>query len=124
MKNLTVPQIIRMHELLIEQTGGTFGVRDNRLLESALYSPFQTFGGKELYPTILDKVSRITFGIISNHPFIDGNKRIGILVMLTTLELNNIQLNCTDDELIHLGLKLASGEMSNEDLLLWIKTRL
>ena len=124
MKNLTVPQIIRMHELLIEQTGGTFGVRDNSLLESALYSPFQTFGGKELYPTILDKVSRITFGIISNHPFIDGNKRIGILVMLTTLELNNIQLNCTDDELIHLGLKLASGEMSNEDLLLWIKIRL
>ena len=124
MKNLTVPQIIRMHELLIEQTGGTFGVRDNRLLESALYSPFQTFGGKELYPTILDKVSRITFGIISNHPFIDGNKRIGILVMLTTLELNDIQLNCIDEELIHLGLKLAAGEMNHEDLLLWIKIRL
>jgi len=80
MKNLTASQIIKMHELLIEQTGGILGVRDNSLLESAVYSPFQTFGGKELYPTILEKVSRMAFGIISNHPLLTEIKESAFLL--------------------------------------------
>lgn len=115
---LTKEQIISIHSILINQTGGLDGVRDYNLLESALKAPFQTFDGEELYPTIQKKAACICFALIKNHSFIDGNKRIGILAMMTFLKLNGMSIDCSDEELIHLG--LASTEINYKDLLMWV----
>ena len=117
---LTKEQIISMHELLIERTGGLNGVKDYGLLESAINNPFQTFMGKELYPTIQRKAANLCYSLINNHAFNDGNKRIGILAMLTFLELNGIVIDCSDDELVNLGLNIASGKFTQKDILNWI----
>ena len=114
---LTKEQIISMHELLIERTGGLNGVKDYGLLESAINNPFQTFMGKELYPTIQRKAANLCYSLINNHAFNDGNKRIGILAMLTFLELNGIVIDCSDDELVSLGLNIASGKFTQKDIL-------
>ena len=90
------------------------------MLDSALNSCYQTFDEKELYPTKEEKGARLGFTLVSNHAFVDGNKRIGVLVMLSFLEVNGIKLKFTDDELIELGLGLASGKLSYENLLDWI----
>ena len=90
-------------------------------MDSALNSCFQTFDGKELYPTKEEKGARLGYSLVSNHAFVDGNKRIGVLVMLSFLEINGIKLYFTDEELITVGLTLADGSMKYEDLLNWIK---
>ena len=120
MKRLTKAQIIKMHRLLIQETGGSEGIRDEGLLDSALNAPFQTFDGEDVYKTIPAKAAKLGFLLINNHPFIDGNKRIGTLAMLVFLEINGIGLKCTDDELIKLGLGLAKGTMDTKSLLGWI----
>ncbi len=120
MNRLTKAQIINMHRLLIQETGGREGIKDEDLLDSALNAPFQTFDGEDLYKTIQAKAAKLGFFLINNHPFIDGNKRIGILAMLTFLEINGIQIACTDDELINLGLGIADGSINSKDLLGWI----
>lgn len=120
MKILSKEQVIKIHSMLISKTGGLNGIRDNGLLESALAAPFQTFDEQELYPTSYSKAARLGYSLVNNHPFVDGNKRIGILVMLTYLELNGILLNVTDEELIQLGLDLASGKIQDSHLLEWI----
>lgn len=120
MKRLTEKHILQMHSLLIQETGGSEGVKDRRLLDSALNLPFQTFNGEDIYKTIRAKASRLAFSIINNHPFVDGNKRIGILSMIVFLEINGIEVDCTDDELIELGLGLASGKIDYGELLNWI----
>ena len=102
---------------MTDATGGTIGIRENSLLESALDAPFQTFGGNELYPSIIEKAARLGFGLVANHPFIDGNKRIGLFVMLTFLEINNIKLNFTNNEIENMALKLADGSYKYEDIL-------
>lgn len=109
-----------IHSLLIKQSGGIDGVRDNNLLESAVQAPFQTFGGEELYPTIQKKAACLCFGLVNNHSFIDGNKRIGILAMMTFLELNGMLVECSDKELIQLGLGIASDAINQEELVAWI----
>ena len=109
-----------LYKLMIEATGGSFGIRDEGLLNSALDGIFQTFDGKELYPTKEEKGAMLGYSLISNHAFVDGNKRIGVYVMLTFLEVNGIRIECTDDELIELGLGVAAGEISYEELLDWI----
>ena len=101
--------------------GGSIGVRDEGLLESALEAAFSTFGGQELYPTKEEKVARIGFNLISNHAFVDGNKRIGMHVMLTFLLVNGIRLNCTNEDVVEAGLGVASGAMGYEELLQWIR---
>ncbi len=106
--------------MLLSQTGGLEGIRDENLLESAVNAPFQTFGGEYIYKTTEAKAARLGFSLIKNHPFVDGNKRIGILVMITFLELNSISLTYTDDELIALGLGLADGSIDDKMLLDWI----
>ena len=118
---LTKKQIIDMHKLLIRHTGGLDGIRDDNLLESAVNNPFQTFMGEELYPTIEKKAAALCYGLVNNHAFHDGNKRIGVLAMLTFLELNSIIINCSDEEIIILGLRIASGEFKQEDIITWIK---
>ena len=120
MKRLTKAQIIKMHRLLIQETGGSEGIRDEGLLDSALNAPFQTFDGGDVYKTVPAKAAKLGFLLINNHPFIDGNKRIGTLAMLVFLEINGIEIKCTDDELIKLGLGLAVGTVDTKSLLGWI----
>ena len=120
MIQLTMQHVIQMHDLLIAETGGSEGLRDENLLASALAAPFQTFDNLYAYPSMESKAACLAFGLISNHPFVDGNKRIGILSMLTFLELNGIYLNYTDDELIKLGLGIADHSILLEDVNDWI----
>lgn len=120
MKRLSKSHVLKMHSLLIQETGGIDGVRDEGLLDSALNIPFQSFDGEDLYKTIQVKAARLGFSLTKNHPFIDGNKRIGILSMIVFLEMNGINITCTNEELIILGLGLADGTINDKDLLRWI----
>ncbi len=120
MIRLTEKQIISMHSSLIAETGGLDGVRDNGLLESALETPFQTFDGEDIYPSLLQKAARLGFSLVANHPFVDGNKRIGIHAMLVFLAINGVEINCTQEELINVGLSLADGSMKFEELCRWL----
>lgn len=117
---LSKQQILLLHSQLISETGGSDGLRDVGLLESAINSPFQQFGNEDLYPTIQQKASRLCFGLVNNHPFIDGNKRIGAHVMLVFLALNGIELEYTQDDFSSTILKLASNEISYQQLTKWI----
>lgn len=120
MIRFTDERVLLLYKYMIEETGGAFGVRDEALLDSALEGIFQTFDGKELYPSKEEKGARLGYSLISNHAFLDGNKRIGVYVMLTFLEVNGISLDCTDEELIEIGLGVASGSITYEALLDWI----
>ena len=117
MIKLTIDNILTLYKIMVDNTGGTIGIRDTSLLESALNAPFQTFGDEELYPSINEKASRLCYGLIKNHPFIDGNKRIGVYAMLVFLELNNLNLNFSDEEIINIALKTADSSYSYEDIL-------
>lgn len=119
---LTTEKAMQLHTRLINETGGADNVREMGLLESALASPFATFGGEELYPTLADKAARLGFALISNHPFVDGNKRIGVFAMLIFLQVNGARLTATNDDVIRLGLGVASGEMKYDALLAWVHT--
>ncbi len=114
-------KVLRLHQLIAEETGGSIGVRDEGLLESALETAFSSFGGQEFYPTKEEKGARLGYNLISNHAFVDGNKRIGVYVMLTFLEVNGIRLECTDDELVDVGIRVADGSMDYEALLVWVR---
>ena len=114
-------KVLLLHQLITGETGGSAGVRDFGLLDSALESAYATFGGEDLYPTKEEKAARIGYSLISNHAFVDGNKRIGMYVMLTFLEVNGIRLEATNDEVAEVGIAVASGQMKHEGLLSWIK---
>ncbi len=124
MKKLTKEQIKMLHTALIERYGGEDGLRDEGMLDSALNAPFQTFSGNELYPDLLSKAARLAFGLIANHPFIDGNKRIGTHAMLIFLRLNNVELEYEDDDLIALILGTAAGENDDKNILEWLKNHI
>lgn len=111
---------ISLHLEMAKVTGGDVGVRDAGLLDSALNSPYQSFGGEDLYKTVEEKAARLGFSLIANHPFVDGNKRIGIYIMLVFLEVNGVELDPSDDEVIRVALAVASSEMSYDELLGWI----
>ena len=113
-------KVLLLHQIISENTGGDPNLRDISLLDSALESAFQTFGGKELYPTKQEKAARIGYSLISNHAFVDGNKRIGMYVLLAFLETNGIKINPTNEEIVRVGLSIAAGKMTYEDLLKWI----
>ena len=117
---LSREQVIALHTQLIAETGGLDGIRDDSLLESALNAPFQSFDGIDVFPSIQQKAARLAFGLIKNHAFIDGNKRIGVHTMLVFLALNKIELDYTQDELSDTVLKIAAGKLDFEDLLQWI----
>ena len=122
MIKMSKEKVLLLHQLIAEETGGGVGLRDSGLLESALNNAYATFGGEELYKTKEEKAAALGFSLISNHAFVDGNKRIGVYVMLTFLEADGIKLNCSNPDVINLGLSVASGEMKYEDILTWIKT--
>ncbi len=113
-------KILLLHKILAEATGGSAGVRDEALLDSALESAFAGFGDKEFYPTKEEKGARLGYALISNHAFVDGNKRIGLYVMLSFLEMNGIPVRCTYDELVKIGLSVAEGSMGYDELLQWV----
>jgi death-on-curing protein len=116
--------VLSIYEVLTLKTGGTVGIRDEGLLASALEAPYQTFSGVDLFPTLLEKGVRLGFGLVSNHPFVDGNKRIGILIMLVFFEMNGILIDFTDDEVVDMALGVASGKYSYNDLLSIVNAKL
>ena len=120
MIKLSKEKVLLLHQLIAEETGGSVGVRDVGLLESALNNAYATFGGEELYKTKEEKAASLGFSLISNHAFVDGNKRIGVYVMLTFLEAGGVRTSCTNSDVVNLGLSVASGEMKYEDILNWI----
>ncbi len=113
-------KILLLHQVMAESTGGDVGVRDDALLESAIENIYATFDGVELYPSKEEKAARLGYSLISNHAFVDGNKRIGIYIMLSFLELNGIKIEATNDEVVKLGLSVANGSANYDDILNWV----
>ena len=124
MRYLTIKEALDLHRRIIELSGGLAGIRDTGALESALAQPLMSFGGQELYPTIVEKASALGFSLIKNHPFIDGNKRIGHAAMETVLVLNGYEIEAPVDEQEQVVLQLASGELGRETFTDWLRRRL
>lgn len=122
MRKISKEKVLLLHQIMAETTGGSVGVRDEALLESALENCFATFDGVELYPTKEEKAARLGHSLVSNHAFVDGNKRIGVYIMLSFLESNGIKVYATNDEIIKLGMELADGTMKYDELLQWVRT--
>lgn len=118
---LTVEEITALHDKLIDRTGGSHGLRDQSLLESAVYSAQAYFADNEAYPSVEEKAARLMFSLTNNHAFVDGNKRIGVFTMLITLQLNNVKIKYTQAELISLSLSVADGKTDYDKILSWIK---
>lgn len=121
MTKFTKEKVLLLHQYIAAETGGAVGVRDEALLESAIESAFATFDGRELYPSKEEKAARLGASLVANHAFLDGNKRIGMYVVLTFLETNGTRLDCTDADIVHAGLSLADGSMGYDGLLAWIR---
>ncbi|MBD5479099.1 MAG: type II toxin-antitoxin system death-on-curing family toxin [Lachnospiraceae bacterium] len=117
---LSKEQILKIHTSLIQATGGSDGIRDEGMLDLALNNPFQSFGGKELYPSVQAKAARLCFGLVKNHAMLDGNKRLGTHVMLVFLALNGYELSYSQKELSDIILALASGYIGEKEILQWI----
>ena len=113
-------KILLLHQVMAEATGGDVGVRDDALLESAIENIYATFDGFELYPSKEEKAARLGYSLISNHAFVDGNKRIGMYIMISFLELNGIKIDANNDDVVNLGLSVASGNANYDDILNWI----
>ena len=114
-------KVLLLHQLITQETGGDPGLRDYGLLDSALEGAYATFDGKDLYPTKEEKAARLGYALISNHAFVDGNKRIGMYIMLTFLEVNGIRVHPTNEEVVRAGLAVASGKMNYVELLAWVR---
>lgn len=119
MRIMTVEQVIELHRKLIQATGGLDGVKDAGLIESSLSSAFNAYFGVDHYPSIEEKVPRLCYSLVNIHAFFDGNKRIGIYVMLVFLELNGIVLKQTNEEIVKLG--VASSELDYDSILEYIR---
>lgn len=120
MIKLSQEKVLALHKMMTAETGGDPNVRDLGLLNSALESAFATFGGEELYPSAEEKGARLGYALISNHAFVDGNKRIGMFVLLIFLEVNGFLLRPSNEEVARVGLAVAAGEMKYDALLKWI----
>ncbi len=120
MIKISKEKVLFLHRLIADETGGSVGIRDEGLLESALNNAYTTFGGEELYKTKEEKAASLGFSLISNHAFVDGNKRIGVYVMLTFLEAEGIKMTCKNEDIVDFGLSVASGKMKYDEILNWI----
>ena len=121
MRYLSLAEVLSIYRRIIAQTGGSLGIRDFNALESALAQPRATYGGEDLYPTVVDKASSLGFSLIQNHPFIDGNKRIGHAAMETFLILNGFEIDAAVDEQEQVILTIASGNMKRDDFAVWLR---
>ena len=120
MRYLTLGEVLDLDCRVIEQSGGADGVRDLGGVQSAVAQPLMTFGGDELYPTIECKATALCFSLVMNHPFVDGNKRIGHAAMETFFVMNGFALAADVDDAEKIILTLAAGELSREELLEWV----
>jgi death-on-curing protein len=120
---LSLEQVLALHKAQIEEYGGAHGLREMGGLESALARPQMTFGGEDLYKDVPEKAGALWHSLVMNHPFIDGNKRIGAMAAEFFLGLNGVDLLATDEQLVEITLATARGEMSAEALAIWIRQR-
>ncbi len=118
---LTIQQVLFIHTRIIDQTGGSHGIRDLKLLQSALGRPRSTFDNEELYPTDIEKAAALAESLINNHPFIDGNKRTGIAVMVLFLEINDTVLKASNQDIVDLGLAIAKSELKIGQIVSWLR---
>jgi len=118
---ISVKQALEIHEIAVQKFGGSVGLRDSGGLESALARPFQTFGGEDLYPDFFSKAAAIGESIIINHPFIDGNKRTGYILMEAILRFGNIKINASNDELYNFVISISTGEKKFDEIVEWLK---
>ncbi len=114
-------KVLLLHQLIAQETGGSVGLRNANLLDSALEQIYAGVGESEFYPSKREKAARLGFSLITNHAFVDGNKRIGMFIMITFLELNGIEVNCPDEAIVEAGLGVAAGTMNYDALLAWVK---
>ncbi|MEL7069598.1 MAG: type II toxin-antitoxin system death-on-curing family toxin [Cyanobacteria bacterium J06634_6] len=121
MRYLTLIEVLELHRRIIEKSGGALGIRDFGLLESAIAQPRMTFGGEELYTSLIEKSAALGFSIIMNHPFVDGNKRIGHAAVETLLLLNGMEISASVDEQERAMLAIASGEMGRKEFIEWLQ---
>lgn len=121
---ISAEDVILIHSRVIEGSGGLDGLRDRDGLEAAVSAPMQTFDGKELYPTVLEKIARLGFGLASNHAFVDGNKRIGAMMTQLLLKWNGYDLTLHTGELADMFIAIADGTAKEKDLLDWITRHL
>jgi len=120
---INIELVISLHGILIEKFGGSTGIRDYNALESALARPFMTFDKEDLYPSPIEKAAALIESLISNHPFIDGNKRIGYVLMRYYLLENNLDINATQSEKFDFVFKIAKGQSSTNEICNWIKEK-
>jgi death-on-curing protein len=124
MRCLTLDEVLVLHQYVLEQSGGSPGVRDMAAVESAIAQPRMSFGGEELYPTLAEKAAALSFSLICNHAFVDGNKRIGHAALETFLTLNGYELSADVDEAEQTVLRLAAGELPREEWTRWVRAHL
>ena len=121
MKYLTTEDVLLLHHLSIEKSGGSHGLRDPGLLDAAVHRPLATFGGEDLYPTLFDKAGALCHSLIKNHVFVDGNKRTSLLSAMTFLELNGYIFECSQEELVIFGLKIDNENILAEGIASWLQ---
>lgn len=124
MRYLALPEVVELHRRLLESTGGAAGIRDLGALEAALVQPRMTLGGSDLYPTLAEKAAALCFSLVGNHPFVDGNKRVGHAAMESLLVLNGAEIDASPDEQERLMLDLAAGRLDRSQLADWLRQHL
>ena len=121
MRYLSISETLELHERLLASSGGATGIRDLGALESAVSQPHASFGGQDLYPDVVTKAAALCFSLVMNHPFVDGNKRIGHAAMETFLLLNGFEINSDVDEQEKIVLSLAAGQFDRNNFVLWLR---
>ena len=121
---ITADDVIQIHSRVIQRSGGMDGLRDRASLEAAVSAPMQSFGDQDLYPTTVEKIARLGYGLASNHAFVDGNKRIGAMMMQLLLKWNGFQMSLRSGELADMFIAIADGSAKETDLLAWIQEHL
>ena len=121
MKRLTLEQVLAFHEKMIKSTGGSAGLRNKSLLDSAISNAYATFEGNDLYQSVEEKCANICYNVVKSHPFIDGNKRMGVYIMLILLEYSGIKLLFKQSELVEFGLGIAEGKLNQSEIVDWIQ---
>lgn len=124
MRYLSIAELLELHARVIEQSGGAIGLRCREALESSVAQPHQTFAGRELYPSVPEKAAALGFFLVRNHPFLDGNKRIGHAALEVTLVLNGFELAASVDEQEQTFLSLAAGTLTREEFTTWVTQHL